>query len=186
MKKQTTKQILASTLLELSKHKSVDKITVQHLVKESGVSVQTFYNHFRDKAELVLWIHKSAFDQYLEKLERDEYTYRDFTIDNIRFYSEHKDFMWNALTHTDGQDSYVKMSAENMYQVLKRYILRREKLQSLPEDIDFYLKMYCIIAPNMFAEWAFNMKDTSPETFAGYTEGVMPEALKPFLLKFRQ
>lgn len=183
MKKRTSKQIFAETLLEISKRKPVDKITVTQIVKESGLSLQTFYNHFRDKADLILWVHKSVFDQQLEKLQQDGYTYQDLAADNIRFYTEHKDFMWNVLTHTQGQDSYLKMSADNVYRVFRRYILRRHALEELPEEIDFYLKMYSIIAPHMFAQWAFHMKNTPPEVFAQYTEGVIPQALKKYLLE---
>ena len=57
LKKRTSKQIFAETLLELSKRMPVDKITVKQIVDESGLSLQTFYNHFLDKADLILWIH---------------------------------------------------------------------------------------------------------------------------------
>lgn len=91
--------------------------------------------------------------------------------------------MWNALTNTHGQDSYVKASADNLYKVLRRYILERHGLKDLPEAIDFCLKIYSFASPHMYAEWAFNMRDTPPEVFAQYVEDVMPEALKEYLLK---
>lgn len=183
MKKRSSKQIFAETLLEISRHKTVDKITVQQIVEESGLSLQTFYNHFRDKADLILWIHKSKFDELLEKLGKDGYTFRDLTIDNIRFYVEHKDFMWNALNNTHGQDSYLLQSADNFYKVIRDYILRHHKLKALPEELDFYLKVYCFAGPYMYAEWVFNMKKTAPEIFAKYVEEAMPEPLKKYLLE---
>ena len=183
MKKRTSKQIFAETLLELSGHKSIDKITVQQIVEESGLSLQTFYNHFKDKADLILWIHKSKFDELLEKLGKDGYTYHDLTLENIEFYVKHKDFMWNALTHTHGQDAYWRTSAENAYRVLHAYILKRHGLSQLPEDIDFYLKIYSFASPYIYAEWAFHMPDTPPELFASYVEGAMPEPLKKYLIE---
>lgn len=85
MKKRASKEIFAETLLELSKHTSVDKITVKQIVEESGLSLQTFYNHFTDKADLILWIHKSEFDRLLAKLGKNGYTCRDLTMENIQF-----------------------------------------------------------------------------------------------------
>ncbi|MBQ3668639.1 MAG: TetR family transcriptional regulator [Clostridia bacterium] len=182
MRKRSSKQIFAETLLEISKRKTIDKITVQQIVEESGLSLQTFYNHFRDKADLVLWIHKSKFDELLEKLGKNGYTYRDLTLENSRFYVEHKDYMWNALNHTHGQDNYWRASSENAYRVLRAYILRQHSLPDLPVDINFYLKVYCFAAPYIYAECAFNMENTPPEVFAEYAEGAMPEPLKKYLL----
>ena len=167
--------------MELARHKTVDKITVQQIVEESGLSLQTFYNHFRDKPDLILWIHKSKFDELLAKLGKNGYTFHDLTLENIQFYTEHKDFMWNALNNTHGQDSYLIASQTNAYQVMRRYILKHHSLTELPEDIDFYLKMYCSAGPYMYAEWAFHMKNTPPEVFAGYIERFIPEPLKPYI-----
>jgi AcrR family transcriptional regulator len=182
MRKRSSKQIFAETLLELSQHRTVDKITVQQLVEESGLSLQTFYNHFKDKADLILWVHKSKFEELLGKLGEDGYTFRDLLADNIRFYSEHKEFMWNALNHTHGQDSYGRISAQAGYTIMRRYVMEKNGLNSLPEDIDFYLKAYFCTSAQMYAEWAFNMKDTPLETFAGYIEEIIPEPLKKYLL----
>ena len=182
MRKRSSKEIFAEPLLELSQRRTVDKITVQQIVDESGLSTQTFYNHFRDKADLILWVHKSKFEELLGKIGKDGYTFRDLIAENIRFYSEHKDYMWNALNHTHGQDSYQKISAEAGYRILRRYILERNGLEDLPEDLHFYLKAYCTVFVQIHAEWAFNMKDTPPEAFAGYVEEAIPEPLKKYLL----
>ncbi len=61
MKKRATKDIFVEALLKLAKRKSIDKISVKEIVEESGLSLQTFYNHFLDKADLILWVHKSKF-----------------------------------------------------------------------------------------------------------------------------
>ncbi len=182
MRKRSSKEIFAQTLLELSKHKTVDKITVQKIVDESGLSLQTFYNHFRDKADLILWIHKSKFEELLKRLGKDGYTFRDLLAENMRFYSENRDFMWNALHNTHGQDSYWKISADAGYAILRRYIIDRNGLEELPEDLDFYLKAYCCASTQMYAEWAFHMKDTPPEVCAEYLEEIIPEPLKKVLL----
>ncbi|MBR1854521.1 MAG: TetR family transcriptional regulator [Lachnospiraceae bacterium] len=178
MKKRTSKQIFAETLLELSKRMPMDKITVKQIVDESGLSLQTFYNHFMDKADLVLWVHKSAFDEIMNKIGKDGYTLYDATMENIRFYYEHKDFMLNALSNTQGQESYANASADNLYQVLSRYIKEKHGLKELSKQVDFCLKMYSAVGPYAYAEWAFHMEDTAPEVFAGYLADIMPEPLK--------
>ena len=54
MIKRTTKDLLAESLKELCKIKSADKITIKELTQNCGLTAPTFYNHFRDKYELIL------------------------------------------------------------------------------------------------------------------------------------
>ena len=51
--RQSTKELLAESLKELSQVKAVDKITIKELTNNCGLTPPTFYNHFRDKYELM-------------------------------------------------------------------------------------------------------------------------------------
>ena len=55
--RQTTKEVLAASIMELAKTKSVDKISVKEIVKNCGLTATTFYNHFQDKYQLLAWIY---------------------------------------------------------------------------------------------------------------------------------
>ena len=182
MKKRTSKEILSEALLELSSTTPVDKITVKQIVEASGLSLQTFYNHFKDKYELILWIHKSEGDRTIARLGQDGYDYDDLIMDNIRFYLQHREFMYNALNNTHGSVSYAEMSSDNAYRVWCEYILKHHGITELPEEVDFDLKMYCYAFMRMTAEWAFHRTDISLETFARYMKDAMPEKLKPYLV----
>ena len=179
MKKRNTKEIFAETLLELAEHKTIDKITVKQITEGSGLSLQTFYNHFLDKADLVLWIHMSKAEQFLQKLGKNGYTFGDYLLDNVRFYAEHKAFLRNAFVNTHGQDSYAARSAERGCDMLLGYL--RSKGIPETEEIRFYLRMYAYAAVHMVAEWTFQRKEMPPEVFAKYLEGGMPETLKKIL-----
>ena len=48
------KNIIASALLELCETKSLEALTVKQILEKSGVSRQTFYNHFLDKNDLIV------------------------------------------------------------------------------------------------------------------------------------
>lgn len=51
------KVLLSKALLNLCKEKSLDSITIQQLLDETGLSRQTFYNHFVDKNDLIQYIY---------------------------------------------------------------------------------------------------------------------------------
>ena len=51
------KEILANGLLDLCHKKDLSQITVKDLLEATGVSRQTFYNHFLDKNDLIQYIY---------------------------------------------------------------------------------------------------------------------------------
>lgn len=55
--RQTTKEVLAASMMELAKTKSVDKISIKEIVQNCGLTATTFYNHFQDKYQLLAWIY---------------------------------------------------------------------------------------------------------------------------------
>ena len=57
MIRKTTKDILAESFLELAENKRIDKITITEITSNCGMSQPTFYNHFKDKYDLIVWIH---------------------------------------------------------------------------------------------------------------------------------
>ena len=52
----TTKFALEASLKKLLQHKKLDKITINDLVSDCGISRMSFYYHFKDIYDLVEWI----------------------------------------------------------------------------------------------------------------------------------
>ena len=50
------KRMLANSLISLSDEKPLRKITVTDIITHAGTGRQTFYNHFKDKNDLIYWI----------------------------------------------------------------------------------------------------------------------------------
>lgn len=182
MKKRSSRDIFEETIIDLSNNIPMNKITVKMIVEGSGLSLQTFYNYYTDKAELILSIHKNEGDKIMEKLYKKQISLRELIIENAKFYLKYKDFMINAIKNTSGQDSYALMSADNAYKVFKEYLLKKRNIEELPEDINFYLKMYTCSNVMMYAYWVENMKDTSVEDFADLILEAMPKKLSQYIL----
>lgn len=182
MKKKATPQLLADALLELSKKKNIDKITIKEIVDQCGLSSQTFYNHFADKHALILWIHKSVGDELLKKLEKKDYSFHDLTVENLRFYSAHASFMLNALENTHGQDSYWVRSSENAIKVLEEYIKKHFSLDSLSEKEKMHLRMFVYAGTEAYAYWALNDMTIPLEEMADFIMEGMPETIKKYFI----
>ena len=52
------KQILSSALIELCSEKPLRKIKIDDFQHKTGISRQTFYNHFRDKQDLLVYFYE--------------------------------------------------------------------------------------------------------------------------------
>jgi AcrR family transcriptional regulator len=65
VKKRTSKEIFGDALLLLARKEELERITVKQIVEQSGLSLQTFYNHFHDKEELVAWLHREGSERAL-------------------------------------------------------------------------------------------------------------------------
>lgn len=87
--KNNTKQLFAKTLEEMLLTTTFDKIHVTTLCKNCDAAPQTFYNHFRDKYDLVAWI----FEQDFQKGVYDFHEYSSMAVLNVtKKLLEHKSF----------------------------------------------------------------------------------------------
>lgn len=51
------KELVAGAMLELVKRQALESITIKDILEASGISRQTFYNHFQDKDDLIHYIY---------------------------------------------------------------------------------------------------------------------------------
>ncbi|MBR1758008.1 MAG: TetR family transcriptional regulator [Lachnospiraceae bacterium] len=180
MRKKTSPQILASSLIELCETKPVDKITIKEIAENCGLSSQTFYNHFTDKYDLILWIHKKEGDELLRGMENGEYNFREMTIRNLKFYAEHANFMMNALSNTHGKDSYRVASAENAIEMMEGFIKRHFWLREIPEKERVLLRMFIYASTEIYGYWVFEGMKIPVETLAAYIVSAMPVELRKY------
>lgn len=90
-------ELFAEALLRMMKDKPLFSITVKNLLEETGASRQTFYNHFRDRNDLVCYIYNTRIipeygDPCTENLDFSSSLLRSF--ENMKKY---RNFMEQAL-----------------------------------------------------------------------------------------
>lgn len=183
MNKKSTKELLVESLMELSKKKPVDKITVKEIVRNCGVSSQTFYNHFYDKYELIRWLQKTKGEELLDKLGKDGYTFRNLVSDHLDFYVDHMQFLLNALDNTSGHDSYRFNVANGFYKGLKNYIMKLCNISEIPDEVDFYLRMYAFGSTQSIEMWAREGMKVPKMRLEDYLIDCIPFKLRECFLK---
>ena len=60
----TSKDLLVQSLYELMREQPYEQITVRAIAANCGLSQRTFYNHFKDKHELVEWSYRKRYHGY--------------------------------------------------------------------------------------------------------------------------
>ena len=183
IQKQTAKDLLVASLLELSDTFPIDKISVKDICKNCSLSTQTFYNNFMNKQELILYVYQSVGEELIQKIGTDGYRWNDMIIDLMRFFRKHSTYALNAFKNTYGYDSFLNLVANQGLTTYEKYIKEKFNLKKLPEDILFYIKIYCFSGIKLLEDWLTTGMSLSPERFAELYNNGMPEPLKAYLLK---
>lgn len=63
--KRTARELITESTVELLRTRDVAKITVKDIAQNCGISTQTFYNHFRDKYQVVARYYTDSMAPYV-------------------------------------------------------------------------------------------------------------------------
>ncbi len=145
------KKILANDLLNLCQKQSLQSITVSQLLKETGVSRQTFYNHFKDKNDLICYIYDTYivpdFDEH--HMDIDFYESLLQTFQNIKKY--HK-FMKQAC-QIEGQNCLKDYIVEHCQQFDLKWHQNLYGSDPMPDDLKFATIYHANASSSMTLSW---------------------------------
>ena len=82
-KEQDTKEKILQSFREIARDCPIDKITVKQIAEKSGVTTQTFYNHFADKYDLVTWAYKERLDRIFDLYNKGKIDWKGFLFEYI-------------------------------------------------------------------------------------------------------
>lgn len=99
-----TKLALSKALKTLMHHKSFSKICVSDIVKECGLTRQSFYYHFKDKYDLMNWIYYTETTRFIS----GHYTAENWTdgFEQLCLYMQKNKAFYIKALNTTGQDSF--------------------------------------------------------------------------------
>lgn len=175
-----TKYKLAGSIKECMKTTPVDKITVKDIVEGGDVTRQTFYRNFKDKYDLINWYFDQLVLQVFDQIGMGNTVLESLT-QKFRFIVEEKAFFTGAF-RSDDHNSLKEHDFELILQFYNDLIARRTS-QTLSEELQFLLEMYCRGSVYMTVKWVLGgMKDT-PEEMAGRLVEAMPPKLAEVFAK---
>ena len=148
-----TKLKFGNALKEMSKEKSLNKVTVNNIVERGNMTRQAFYYHFHDMYELVEWVCRYELVQKKKDSERgtfEEWT-RDlvFTLDKERIFYKKviRDFDERLLEHI--LEELIQRKLEDTLWVLKM----KTKTQKEEDYVNFIIHFLTISYVNYLNRW---------------------------------
>ncbi|MBQ9003243.1 MAG: TetR family transcriptional regulator [Eggerthellaceae bacterium] len=178
VKRTSTKELIAQSLMELGETRPIDKITVQDIADNCDVSKRTFYYHFADKYALIAWIYREEVERVLATAD-DNWTYYDFQIANIHAFLKNAEYYINAVNNTSGGDSFIKtMCVQTREAFEARFAAQGED----PDERTWFAIDYAIHSAIIaIIDWYRDGMRLSPETLAKWIAEDFPQKAKEAL-----
>jgi AcrR family transcriptional regulator len=181
MKRKTTKELLAESFQELAQTKRIDKITITDITDNCGMSQPTFYNHFKDKYDMIVWIYTNNVREIMSRIDNKTFLWKDCLLGAALYYSDNSEFIKNALKHTSGQDSFVENVRRINTVALKAEVQKHLMTEYIPDETMGIIKFYSYGLVQFMLEWLLGDMNFSPEQVAEIWDKSLPEPLKQYL-----
>lgn len=181
VKRLTTKELFAESLMELLEAQPLDKITVGSIAKNCGMSSRTFYNNFLDKYDLINWIYVHRIEEAYEELEADIITWRELVARMVTTMSERATFFKQALADRTDDINLTDTSINSALDLLMDYIDKKEPGKGRDAAIRFHAAMYFHGVSEMLLKWLRDGQGVSMDQIITYCDDAMPNILKPYL-----
>lgn len=149
-----TKSIIANALLELCEKKPLNKISVTNIQDKTGISRQTFYNHFRDKHDLIQYIYceRIVVNWVATDLNLDFY---DSIIVGLERYAEYHSFLKQACQMI-GQNCLKDFMVEHCKKFDYDWHLAHLGKDNMPQNLKFATDYHSVATMSMKIEWVLS------------------------------
>ena len=153
-KGEMTKELLGAGLKALMLKKPFEKITIKMITDEAGVIRPTFYNHFKDKYELLEWIFSVEIGDRVREILQDGLEKECIKLLFVLLERE-KEFYRKAFLVT-GQNSFEDMMESCFYRIFSDYLknhslIEEEAISFL--DGDTLAAYYFVALTNVIKLW---------------------------------
>jgi len=171
-KRMSTKEYLALILCEMLKKTSFEKIKVSDILEKAQISRTTFYRHFNDKYDLLIWF-------YQDQLNHAGISINDFRKNSLIVFglmAENPKLFRSALVY-DRQNSLTDHIVQLSRDFFSENMKKRLGVNTLPQDITYAIEFYCGGAKQIWYTWLFGKMEETPSEITEIIIRHMPAIL---------
>ena len=181
---QITKRAIEASLKNLLLKKPFDKITINDIAEDCGISRMTFYYHFKDIYDLVEW----ACEEDAKKILEGKDDYKTWTQGFLNLFEEvlkNKPFILNVYRSV-GREQVENYLYKIVYDLLLNVV--EEKAQGMTvrdEDKEFIADFYKYAFVGLVLDWVKNGMKEDPHKIVKKVEFLLSGSLSVSLERFR-
>lgn len=172
-----TKKILAMRLIELCDTVLLKDISVKAYIKYVGISKQTFYNHFRDKYDLMNYAFEIAAQLIDDSRSTSLQGIYDSIIKMADVCMQHRKF-YIQLVKYETQNSFIQHFILHCEKVYKCSLAETCGTGAIDEQLLHIIHIYCVGICTFFIEWIRDGMKAPPDRLANTMMACMPPRIK--------
>ena len=155
MKRRTTKDYLTESFMELAERKSIAKITIADITNNCDYSQPTFYNHFKDKYDLITWIAKRNAGLVLLERNKDG-DLGGIISDFVEMTRKNKKVVTNITKYAFSIRALREQIARVYIETICDLIKEKNNIDMIPDKDYKMISIYFIGAVTMLGQWVVN------------------------------
>ena len=154
-----TKHALAESLKKLLLKKPLNKITINDLTTDCGISRMAFYYHFKDKYDLINWI---FYTEFVSNIHLEEYKDALQLLEDICDYLYQERDFYRVALKMEGQNSFQEYFSEVMDPYLK-YLA--DQIMGAGKEEAFFLRFFGDAFLMAIIRWIMDENIMQPREF---------------------
>ena len=150
-----TKAALEASLKKLLLKKPLDKITINDLTTECGISRMAFYYHFKDIPDVVEFILKKKWDEILEAPQKKT-SILECMEEMASLVRDNRKLMLNVYKSVKRDTFLVYMNEIATYIITEYFKKNLDKFDLNRDEISILIKYYKCLFIGILMEWLNN------------------------------
>ncbi len=178
-----TKRALEASLKNLLLQKPLDKITINDIAEDCGISRMTFYYHFKDIYDLVEWSCLEDARKALEEKKTHD-TWQEGLLNIFRAVLENKPFVMNVYHCIDHEqvEKYLKPLTDNL--IMGVINEQSADITVREEDKEFIARVYSYIFIGIMLDWIKDDMKEDPKEIVGRLSILIKDSVNDALSRF--
>ncbi len=152
IERESTKQLLASSIMDLSRRKPLEKISVTDITRNCNLARETFYYYFTDKNELISWMFFERCKDISTDYDQNSVSWREALTRFVSILKEDDIFCDNIL-NDQGMDSFRDSLLDYMCSTLKQSLINRRMYSEIPREVEDQIRFYSCGVAYLLSEW---------------------------------
>ena len=169
---------ILSALSSVAASTPFDKISINQVCQEAGISRATFYYHFKDKFDVVQWHFDLVTSEYLREIGRS-FNWKDGYRLNTNEFLKYKN-LYQAAFRDRGYQSLFKYAKRDRSDSLHATLVDYLHIQ-IDEELEFQIQALADVEVGAVSRWFKDGMTIDVDTFCGYLEKLVPQRLHDLL-----